>query len=195
MMTQKPKSSSGLAEKELDKAQEQFEKFDEQVKALGSDPINIEKPIETEAQTLLSQKQLSKSPDIYLKPMKRIGCKEKFNERFSQAFEYDKEHVRIIAENNEIIGEAIEMWTRPYPGVAAEFWVIPTNKPIWVPRYVANQIKRKSYRRLKTDNNAHTSTDNMGQYTGSLIADTTVQRLDARLAPDTKSVFSGSRYF
>jgi len=33
------------------------------------------------------------------------------------------------------------MWTKPFPGMPAEEWAIPTNKPINGPRYVPSRLK------------------------------------------------------
>ena len=43
------------------------------------------------------------------------------------------------------LSEKIEIWTRPYGGIPAEYWEVPSNKPVWGPRYLAEQIKRARY--------------------------------------------------
>lgn len=194
-MTEKPKANSSLAQKELDKAEAQFAAFDSQVKSMTLDRMNEAPLQETEPQTKLSQQERSKIPDIYLKPKKSIACKEKFNEKFRSQYEFDKELVYFEAENKEVIGDMIEIWTRPYPGMPAEFWEVPSNKPVWGPRYLAEQIKRKRYHRLVMQQNTITSSDGFGQYYGSLAADTTVQRLDARPVTKQRSIFMGSNNF
>jgi hypothetical protein len=88
----------------------------------------------------------------------------------------------------------IEIWTRPYGGVPAEFWKVPVNKPIWGPRHLAEQIKRCSYHRLSMQNTT-TNSDGVGQYYGSLAVDSTIQRLDARPVSTRKSIFMGSKNF
>ena len=133
--------------------------------------------------------------DIYLRPARAIGSKEPFNEKFRASYNFDKEPVKFLAENKELIGEAIELWTKPYPGMPAEFWIIPTNKPVFAPRYVAEQLKRKFYHRLKTEENKITSSDGFGQNTGMIVVDTTVQRLDAQPVSTRKSIFMGGSNF
>lgn len=194
-MTEKPKPSNSLAQKELDKAEEQFQKFDDNVKSLTLDRMSVAPKQEIEQQTKLSSQDIEKSKDIYLKPARAIGCKEKFNERFRSQYEYDKEYVHFVAENKEIIGETLEFWTRPYPGMSAELWKIPCNKPIWGPRYVAEQIKRKFYHRLVMQSNVTNGSDQNGQYYGSMAVDTTVQRLDAIPVSSRKSIFMGASGF
>ena len=195
-MTHKPKPQSSLAEKELDKAQKQFEAFDDNIKEMTLDRMNMAPKEDLEPQTKLSQKELEKSKEIYLKPIRRVAAQDKFNEKFRARYEFDKEYVRFIAENKEIIGESIDIWTRPYGGMAAEEWMVPTNKPIWGPRYLAEQIKRKCYHRLIMDTTRSIGGDHQGnQYYGSMAVDTTIQRLDAMPVSNNKSIFMGANNF
>lgn len=177
---------------ELDKAQEQFEKYDENIKELTMDRMNQIPVKETEPQTKLSTKEIDKSNELQLKPERRIGAQEKFNEKYREKYEYDKEIVNFIAENKEISGETIELWTKPYAGMPCEFWKVPTNKPVWGPRYLAEQIKRKFYHVLRMDQKVINSSDGMGQYFGQLVVDDTVPRLDARPVSKQRSVFMGA---
>jgi hypothetical protein len=193
----KPKPKTSLAEKELDKAQVQFEKFDEEIKSMTMDRMNEAPKSEVEQQTKIAQRDMDKHPDIYLKPHRTISCREKFNEKYRSAYEFDKEYVHFIAENKEIKGEAIDMWTKPYAGVPAEWWKIPVNKPIWAPRFVAEQVKRKSYHRLVMQENqsAGSAMGGNAQFYGTMAVDTTVQRLDAIPVSSRKSIFMGASGF
>lgn len=185
------------SQKELDKVEQQFDKFENEVKDLTLDRMNKAPKQELEPQTKLSTREIEKSKDIYLKPEKSIGCgpKDKFNEKFRDAYNFDKEYVQFIAENKEIIGDAIEIWTRPYGGMPAEFWKVPVNKPVWGPRYLAEQIKRKSYHRLVMNQSQISGADGVGQYYGAMAVDTTVQRLDAQPVSTRKSIFLGATGF
>jgi len=196
-MAKKPEGAlTPVMNDELKKVDEQFQKYDENVKSLTMDRMNLVPKPEAEPQKLFSQKDLEKSTDIYLKPRRRIASREKFNERFRKAYEFDSEMVQFQAQNNEIVGESIEMWTKPYAGVPAEEWVVPVNKPVWGPRYLAEQIKRKLYHRLKTEDNRVVGSDNMGSYTGQVVVDTTIPRLDAfPVNTQRKSVFMGATNF
>lgn len=196
-MVDKPKPTSSLAEKELDIAEKQLDAFENNVKEMTLDRMNHAPKEETEKQTKLSQEDISKSKDIYLKPEKTLsaGPKDKFNERFRKKYEFDKEYVHFVAENKEIIGESIEIWTRPYGGMPAEFWRVPTNKPVWGPRYLAEQIKRCTYHRLVMQQNIVTESNYAGQMYGALAADTIVQRLDAHPVSSKKSIFMGASSF
>jgi hypothetical protein len=192
MVERKHISSS---EKELIEAVKQVDAFDESIKEMTMDRMNAAPKEEAEPQTQIAQIDRDKLKDIYLKPVKSIGCREKFNEKWRKQYEFDREYVQFEAENKEIIGEAIELWTRPYPGMAAEFWIVPVNKPVWGHRHLAEQIKRASYHRLVMKENIVVGGDHAGQYFGSMAADTTVQRLDARPVSSRKSVFMGNHRF
>lgn len=190
----KPKVTSSLAEKELDKAQDQFEKFDNDIKAMTHDRMNQAPKPEVEPQTQIAQCDIAKMNQVYLKPHRVIPDRQKFNEKFRSAWEFDKEYVQFIAENKEIKGETIDMWTHPYGGVGAEWWKIPVNKPVWAPRYVAEQVKSKAYHRLVMDETRTAGADGMAQYYGTMAVDTTVQRLDAIPVSNRKSVFMGATF-
>lgn len=189
-MTGRPKVSSE-SERELDKVQAQFDAYDKNIKELTQDRMNEAPKLEMEPQTKLSQKDLEKSKEIYLKPKKSISCREKFNEKYREAYNFQKEYVQFIAEHKELIGENIEIWTRPFAGMPAEEWCVPTNKPVWGPRYLAEQISRKFYHRLKSEQQTITGVDNMAQYTGAMVVDTTVPRLTATPVSTRKSIFMG----
>ncbi len=189
----KPKLDSGFAQRELDNAEKQFEQFDEHVKSLTQDRMNTAPKQEVEAQTQLSSREIAKSKDIYLKPKRTIPDRQKFNERFRDEWNFKKEYVQFIAENKEIIGENIPIWTHPFGGVGAEEWEVPTNKPVWGPRYLADQIKRKSYHRLTMQNTASESAGGH-QFYGTLAVESTVQRLDAYPVRKSQSMFGGSAF-
>ena len=194
-MAEKPKAHTSLAEKELDKAEKQFDAFDQNIKELTHDRMNMSPKLEEEPQTKMSVREQQKAADIYLKPHKTIGCRDKFNEKFRDQYNFDKEYVRFIAENKEVIGETIDIWTRPFGGMPAEEWLVPVNKPVWGPRYLAEQIRRKTYHRLVMQRNTVRDVDHMGTYDGQMVADSTIDRLTAMPVTDRKSIFMGSNGF
>lgn len=190
----KPKVSSDYAQTELDKAEKQFDQFDQSVKDMTMDRMNMAPKEQAEPQTKMSTREAQNSKDVYLKPKRSIASKDKFNENFRQKYEFDKQFVKFIAENKEIIGETIDIWTRPYGGMPAEEWEVPCNKPVWGPRYLAEQIKRKFYHRLVMQN-IPTEANGMGTMYGTMAVDTTVPRLDAHPVSDRKSIFMGNTSF
>ena len=193
-MAEKPKVNSA-GQRELDKTEALFEKFDEQVKSLTLDRLNEAPKVETEQQTRLSNRELQRIDGMYLKPVNTISCQEKFNEKYRDDYNYMREYVPFVAENKEIMGDVIELWTKPFAGVPAEFWKIPPNKKVNGPRYLAEQIKKCSYHRLIMNEQKIVGTNQFGAEYGQLIVDTTVQRLDAHPVSERKSIFMGAASF
>ncbi len=179
-MTQQKVNSA--SQRELDKAHENIQEFEAQVKAITPDPVGNLPVKETEPQTKLSTKEIDKTDGYYLKPIRTMSCKEKFNETYRSDYEYAKEYVRFIAEHKEIIGDSIDLWTKPFAGIPAEEWMVPTNRVVLGPRYLAEQIARKSYTRLRMEDTKNAGSDGMGTYYGQIVADHKIQRLDAKPA-------------
>lgn len=184
-----------IATKDYDILQNQLDSYEDNVKALTVDRMNQAPLQEVEQQTKLSSREIAKKPDIYLKPRRSIGSKEKFNEAFREEYNYAKEYVNFIAENYEIIGETMEFWTKPFAGMPAEEWAVPANKPVWAPRYVAEQISRCRYHRLKTvDAPIGPETGGVTHY-GTMVADSIINRLDAKPVRTAIPVFMGGSAF
>lgn len=194
-MSKKPEAHTSLANTELDKVEKQLDAFEQNVKDLTLDRMNSAPKQEVEPQTKLSQTDIEKSKEIYLKPVRSIASREKFNESYRKEYTFSTEYVRFIAEHKELMGETIEMWTKPYAGMPAEEWKIPTGKPVWAPRHVAEQLSSRKYHRLKMDQSVSTGADGHGQYYGTMVADTTIQRLDAIPVSASKSIFMGAKSF
>ena len=187
----RPPQVNSAGERELDRAEKQFKAFDESVQSLTLDRMN-EAPIkEVEQQTKIASKDRLETDGIHLRPHRSIGSKEPFNENYRKQYEFDMEQVCFIAENNEIIGEDIDMWTKPYAGMPAQWWKVPVNKIVYGPRHLAEQIKRCRYHRLRMEESVNTGQDGHGTYYGTMVADTTIPRLDARPASSSKSIFMG----
>lgn len=183
------------AEKEMEKVESQLNAFESNIKEMTLDRMNTAPVQEKEEQTKLSQKDIEKSKDIYLKPIRAIGSREKFNEAYRDKYNFDKEYVYFIAENNEILGEDLDLWTKPYAGMPAEEWKVPVNKPVWGPRYLAEQIKGCKYHRFTMQQNVSTGAEKGAEFYGSMAVDNTIQRLDARPATRNKSIFMGASTF
>lgn len=188
----------GSAQRELDKAQDQLDNFNSQIKEATADvpaagKMDLSRLNMPQSEVRFSQNQINNSKEIHLRPIRSIGSKEKFNERFREAFDFDKQTVAFIAEHKELQGEGIEIWTKPYPGVPCEEWKVPTGKPVWGPRYLAEQIKRKYYNRLTMNEQQMVSHDSMGSYTGQLVVAEKKARLECQpVVTGRSSVFMGS---
>lgn len=179
-MADKPKATSSSMNAELEKVAEHFDQFESQVKSLTQDEMNKAPLYEAEPQTRLSNREAQKADAPYLKPERSIPSREPFNERFRDEYNRRKRYVKVIAENNEIIGESIEKWSKPYPGLPAEFWRIPVNKPIYIPEYVAEEVAKCQYHRLVTEDEKITGTDGYATYHGGIVVKETRRRLDCR---------------
>lgn len=191
----KPNVNSA-GEKELDKIAKQSDDFSNQIKDLTLDRMNAAPKAEQEPQTKLSSEDIRKSKEIHLKPKRTISSREPFNEKYRKDWNFAKEMVHFIAENHEIIGEHIEPWTKPFAGIPAEQWDVPTNTPVWGPRYLAERIKGCAYHRFKSEQATPTGEDGMAQYRGAIVVDTVIQRLDARpVTNERKSIFMGAANF
>lgn len=182
-------------QKEIEKLSKEFDQFEETLNTMTLDRNETNAPkLEQEPQTNLSSSEINNSKDIYLKPSRSIGSREKFNEKFRDKYNFLKEYVKFIAENIEIKGEKIELWTKPFPGMPAEFWEVPVNKPVWGPRYLAEQITKANYHRFRIDNQISQDTT-VGSFKGGIITDVLVQRLDARPVTPRNSIFMGATQF
>jgi len=175
--------------------EKEFQKFDENVRSLTLDRMNQAPSEDTEPQSRMSQQERLNSKDIYLKPTRSISSREKFNEDYRKDYEFSTEYVQFEAENREIIGETIELWTKPFAGMPAQEWKVPVNKPVWGPRHLAERIKGCKYHRLTMSQTVNTGQDGMGQYYGAMAVDHIVQRLDAHPVNSKVSVFMGSKNF
>lgn len=193
--TSKPKTSSQFAQKELDKAEKHFERFEQEVKDCTLDRMNAAPKLEEEQQTKISNREAQKADGIWLKPKRTISSKEVFNESYRDEYNFKKEYVKFIAEHKEIIGETINLWTKKFAGIPAEEWDVPTNKVVWGPRYLAEQIKAATYHRLRMDEQRMTGADGYGSYVGQMVVDNIIQRLDAIPVGDRKSIFMGASGF
>lgn len=147
-----------------------------------------------EPQTKLSQNEKLDIDAIVLKPRNIIASRDRFNERFRKDWEFAKEYVRFICENRECPGDVIEVWTRPYGGLPAEYWVVPTNKPVIGPRHLAEQIRGRIYHKMVMhgDQQANQHRDQVtGAYQmyGAIAVQEKCPRLTAEPVHETRSVF------
>lgn len=188
----RPKVNSE-SERELVKVEQQLKEFEDNVKELTMDRMSHTPMADVEPQTKLAQVEIEKSKQIYLKPKRSVGSNQKFNERFREEYNFAKEYVQFIAEHKELIGETIDIWTRPYGGMPAEEWEVPTNTPVWGPRYLAEQIRRKFYHRL-TMKEQVVEQGSAGSIYGRMVVDTTIPRLTAEPVSSRKSIFMGGSF-
>lgn len=201
-MTEKPNAKNSASQRELDKAEAQFDAFDKNVKELTVDAMNYAPKQELEPQTKLSQREIDDSKEIYLKPKRtyppgihpKTGEREKFNERFRDEYNYKREYVSFIAENVEIIGETIKLSLKKFPGTSIEDWEVPVNVPVKGPRMLAERLTECGYHVLKMEDRPTDIAGGMTYY-GQMVAKSKVQRLDARPVSSRRSLFMGASDF
>ena len=176
-----PKVNSA-GQRELDKAESQLASFEDQVKMATCDMAPFSPKEEIDPQTKLSSREANKADAPYIKPTRSINSREKFDEKFKDAHTRAWEYVKCIVENYEIIGESVECWTKKFPGDSAHFWKVPVNKPVYIPRLLAEQLSQCRYHRLsmQADSRQITGADGMGTYVGNMVVDTVKNRIDAR---------------
>lgn len=184
-----------VAQTEIEKAEKSFDEFEDNIKKMTVDRMAQAPKREVEEQTKMSQKEIANSTDIYLKPVRSISSPEKFNEKYRDDWEFAKEYVNFIAENRELKGSPIEIWTKPFAGVPCQYWEVPVNKPIWGPRHLAEQISKAQYHRLRMEDSSITENHGFAQMQGAIVADSIEQRLDAVPAKGRKSLFTGASGF
>jgi len=191
-MSRKP-NVNAEGQKELDRVEGQIQENIDKMPTLNLEELNKAPVLEKQYEPA---KQLpAKNNDLYLKPKTTIGSREQFNEKFRKLYEFKKEYVYFTAYNNEIIGESIQLWTKPFPGMPAQEWVIPVGKPVYAPRYVAEQIKNCKYHTYKMEEHKMAGSDGRATYYGTMTTENTVQRLDAMPQTENKSIFLSSTGF
>lgn len=178
----RPKVNSE-GQKELDRASESLDNFKAQ--AGDFNPFTgITKPSETEPQTKLSKREGEHVDAPEIKPLRAVrrpvGGQHKatvsWDEKYRDARNKDWELVKCIVENNELIGQEVEVWTAKWGCDPAHFWKVPVNKPIRIPRMLAEQLSKCNYHRLKMETNA----DAKNFVDANIVADHVVHRIDAR---------------
>jgi hypothetical protein len=168
-------------QKELNKAEEKIGEFKETVREFnpftGLESVNPADP-----QTKLSTRELNAMDAPYIKPVRSVNrvnsekSKTYWNEKFQEQHDNDWKYVKCTVENNELIGQAVECWTAKYGCDPAHFWIVPVNKPIMIPRLLAEQLAKCQYHRLKMEDGS----DKVNYVNSNLVADHVVHRIDAR---------------
>jgi hypothetical protein len=178
----KPRLSSREGNIELEKVESQFvEKQNEMANLTMQERQNIPMQ-ETDPQTKLSKKQLNEMGYIIIKPKKRIGTIQKPEPKWQKEREHAWQLVKAILENKESPGEVIEMWTHPFKGDNYDFWELPTNKPILIPRHLANDVAASNYvqYKMEADEKQIVNEDGAATYIGKMVTTTRKQRLSAQ---------------
>lgn len=154
----KPQLSSGKAQQEIDRVEAQLDAAKEAIDNLSIDKIESEAPQaeELEQQTKISKKQEREYDAPVIKPFSSEPSPGMRNPKFQEVIKRcakktakAKELVRVIVENNEVIGETVEAWIGTLPGEPVTRWIVPVNMPIYIPRFVAEHLASRKYHRIK----------------------------------------------
>lgn len=188
----KPRLSSREANIELEKVEKQFaeSEFNETQHKMANLTMDERQNIpvqESDPQTKLSKKQLADMGYIIVKPKKRLGSSQKPEPRWQKEREHAWQLVKAILENKESPGEVIEMWTHPFKGDSYDFWELPTNKPVLIPRHLANDVAASNYIQYKMEEDKKNVVDENGEtmYVGKKVTTTRKPRLTAQPYVDT----------
>lgn len=176
----KPKLNAGFAQKEVDRLDSEFDAKQEQMSSLTQDEMNKAPKKEQEPQAVLSKREEKSYDAPVIKPSQTVpGIGKRKPEQDSlrrQAWEL----VKVVVENRESIGESIELWHKaPFGGEPCTFWQLPTNKPIYIPRFLADRIKKCNYHVLTTVEQS-IGRNEWGEMIGKMVATETRNRLDCR---------------
>ena len=183
-------------EKEIVKLNAKFEEYEKKIEALTLENTRLAKDKDEDNITRLSQREIAKSPDIYVKPKKTLmAVGEKFNEKYREEYNYKKQYVRVIAEHRECPGDTIEIWTKRFAGTPAEFWEIPTGKPVFIPRYVAEELADRKYNKIKMDGDSRDDRNRSGSYGeieqyGMPTVEEKIKRITAYSASTNATIFT-----
>ena len=135
--------------KEVKKLEEKFQEQSEAISKINR--AELKAPLEEkEQQTKISQKEARKYDAPFIKPVRSIGCnaKEKPLESLEPMRKRAWEYVKCVVENYETIGEPVECWTKRFAGDNYDFWIVPVNTPIYIPRLLADQLSKCKYHRI-----------------------------------------------
>jgi len=183
----RPRFLESEKNKEIEKVDLQIDALTQQMSALDQDTINKAPIRETEPQTLMTKAQEKYTDAPVIKPTKSMSAVGKPIPKQAKARKEGWEYVKVIAEHNELIGENIELWINPFAGDPCSYWEIPTNKPIYIPRFLAEHLATRNYHRLKmqdrpaTQLTAEMHSDGMAsQPSGQFVAKETIRRIDCR---------------
>lgn len=178
----KPKITSE-GQKSLDQSLESLGRLEQKIQEFNPFSGLSNEPT-SDPQTKLSTREANAKEAIWLKPVRSIqrsvggkdDAKVYWDEKNRQAHDEDWKYVKCIVENNEIIGEDIEVWTAKWGCDPAHFWKVPVNRPIMIPKLLAEQLSKCQYHRLKMESGAEKS----NYVNAGIVADHVVRRIDAR---------------
>lgn len=174
---------TGAIDKITGKGLENLEKTTEEMKNLTVDEINKAPLTEVEPQTKMSKEEVEHYDAPVIKPTRSFPAHSKPSSKEKKERERGWELVKCIAENVEIYGEKIEFWLNKYLGDPTHFWEIPVNKPIYLPRFVAEHLATRTYHRFKmVDRSGRSFMEGSSSGEESLVVRETLARVTCKPA-------------
>lgn len=137
--------------------------LNQQMNDLTMDAINDMAPEAKyqEPEVQLSRKELAAQEGYFwIEPKRTLPAVGILPESQKKDHAHDWEYVRGIYENFVVAGEGVEFWLCKYAGDKDCLWLIPANKPVYIPRMVAKHLEEvQKYHKFKY----HVDNVSMGQ--------------------------------
>ncbi len=151
------KETPPLNDKVLQDAEKNFREFQKEINSFN--PFDKEVPLEEkDPYTKLSRREMQLADAPYIIPTREmmrpnvVKCGEAGKAHYNTAHDKLREdgwkYIKVTVDNYESVGQTIEMWTGLWGCEPGYFWLVPTNKPIWIPLFLAKQIKGCRYHEI-----------------------------------------------
>ena len=151
------KETRPLKSSVLEDAEKNFKEFQREINNFN--PLNQEVPLEEkDPYTKLSKREMLLADAPYITPVREMqrpnvakygeAGKYHYNSAHDKLREEGWRYIKVTVDNYEAIGQTIEMWTGNWGCEPAYLWHVPVNKPIWIPLFLAKQIKGCRYHEI-----------------------------------------------
>ena len=151
------KETKSLHGKVLEDAERNFLEFQKEVASVN--PLDKNIPVEEkDPYTKLSKREMAAADAPYLTPVRTMSRPNISKYGDAGKYHYNTEHdklreegwkyIKVTVDNYESIGQTIEMWTGQWGCEPAYLWHVPVNKPVWIPLFLAKQIKGCRYHEI-----------------------------------------------
>lgn len=165
--------------KELEQAIVNSDKMREDMSKITMDAVAGVPLAETDVQTKMTKKQIEEYDAPVIKPSKSMPSTGKPLDKEKAMREDGWKYIKVIAENNEVVGERVDFWHKKFAGDPIYYWEIPVNKPIYVPKHIAQHLSERKYHVFKMQDRSREGLQH-GDYAQSLICQETRRRIDCR---------------
>lgn len=179
----KPQLASGFAQKEVDRVDAEFKSTTDANANLTQDVLSKAPVKELVPDPFAPKRQLLSAEVPRIVPTFSRGPNGKKKPEQESLRKRAWEYVKVVCSNMEVAGEQIEFWHKPpISGEDCNFWQVPVNRPVWIPRHVAEHIKSRKYHRLMMQEEITVESSGYGEFKGKMVASHSLQRLDCTSA-------------